>query len=125
MQTTQNIKLGGLGANVGGEDWEKAKRKKEAIQEYAKNLRMQNTQKPPVKRRETEDTREKTAREKALEFAKNVPKPKKKVENINGEDNNNNNNGNQDLRNIIEEDFDENGNTLVGNELMELNLKHE
>jgi len=40
MQTTQNIKLGGLGANVGGEDWEKAKRKKEAIQEYAKNLRL-------------------------------------------------------------------------------------
>jgi hypothetical protein len=34
--TTQSLKLGGLGANIGSDDWEKAKRKKEAIQEYAK-----------------------------------------------------------------------------------------
>jgi hypothetical protein len=34
------LKLGGLGANIGNDDWEKAKRKKEAIQEYAKTLRM-------------------------------------------------------------------------------------
>jgi hypothetical protein len=31
--------MGGLGANIGGEDWEKAKKKMEAAQEYAKSLR--------------------------------------------------------------------------------------
>ena len=30
-----------------------------------------------------------------------------------------------DLRNIVEEDFDEYGNTLVGNELLELNQRHD
>jgi Jhy protein len=72
--------LGGLGANIGSDDWEKAKRKKEAIQEYAKQLRMVNTAKPPTQKRREEETREKTAREKALEFAKNVPKPRRRVE---------------------------------------------
>jgi hypothetical protein len=37
----QSIKLGGLGANLGGDEWEKAKRKQEAIQEYARNIKMQ------------------------------------------------------------------------------------
>ncbi len=40
QQTTQNLKLGGLGANIGNEDWEKAKRKKELIKEYAQNVKM-------------------------------------------------------------------------------------
>lgn len=31
--------MGGLGANIGGEDWERAKKKVEAAQEYAKSLR--------------------------------------------------------------------------------------
>jgi len=32
---TQNTKLGGLGANIGGENWEKAQQKKQAAREYA------------------------------------------------------------------------------------------
>ena len=31
ISTQQSLKLGGLGANIGGDDWEKAKKKKEAI----------------------------------------------------------------------------------------------
>jgi len=31
--------MGGLGANIGSEDWEKARRKLEAAQDYAKSLR--------------------------------------------------------------------------------------
>ena len=81
QQTTQNLKLGGLGANIGSDDWEKAKKKKELISEYAKNIKLQNTQKPPSRKRENDDkVKEKTSREKALEFAKNVPKPKKRLD---------------------------------------------
>ena len=29
QSTTQTIKLGGLGANIGNEEWEKARKKKE------------------------------------------------------------------------------------------------
>ena len=31
--------MGGLGANIGSEEWEKAKKKLDAAQEYAKSLR--------------------------------------------------------------------------------------
>ena len=31
--------MGGLGANIGSEEWEKAKKKFDAAQEYAKSLR--------------------------------------------------------------------------------------
>jgi hypothetical protein len=33
------LKLGGLGANIGSEEWERARKKLEAAQEYAKSLR--------------------------------------------------------------------------------------
>lgn len=46
QSTVQSLNKGGLGANVGGEDWEKAKRKQEQAIEYAKNLRLQNLSKP-------------------------------------------------------------------------------
>jgi uncharacterized iron-regulated protein len=39
QSTVQSLKLGGLGANIGSEEWEKAKRKAAAAQEYAKSLR--------------------------------------------------------------------------------------
>jgi len=35
--------MGGLGANIGSEEWEKAKRKLDAAQEYAKSLRAGQT----------------------------------------------------------------------------------
>lgn len=66
-------KMGGLGANIGGEEWEKAQKKLEQAQTYAENVRQ--TIKPVTKPR-TVAPRELTAREKAIEFAKNVPKPK-------------------------------------------------
>ena len=37
---TQNTKLGGLGANIGGEEWEKAQSKKQAAREYAEQVRL-------------------------------------------------------------------------------------
>jgi hypothetical protein len=42
--------LGGLGANIGGEEWEKAKKKKEAAQEYERRIKSQNMAKPPTKK---------------------------------------------------------------------------
>ena len=79
VSTQQNLRLGGLGPNVGNDEWEKAKKKKDQIQEYAKNLKIMNQVKPqPVQKKKDEKPKEKTAREKALEFSKNVPKPKVK-----------------------------------------------
>ena len=40
-----NLKLGGLGANIGTEEWEKAKKKQEVFNEYGKQIRMQNLSK--------------------------------------------------------------------------------
>lgn len=39
QSTVQSLKMGGLGANIGTEEWERAKKKVEAAQEYAKSLR--------------------------------------------------------------------------------------
>ena len=41
-ETLQNTKMGGLGANIGGEKWEAAKRKKELEIQYANNLKLIN-----------------------------------------------------------------------------------
>ena len=38
----QNTKMGGLGANIGGEEWEIARRKKEIQAQYANNLKQMN-----------------------------------------------------------------------------------
>jgi hypothetical protein len=35
--------MGGLGANIGTEEWERAKKKVEAAQDYAKSLRVGQT----------------------------------------------------------------------------------
>jgi hypothetical protein len=74
-----NLKLGGLGANIGTEEWEKAKKKQEVFNEYGKQIRMQNLSKQMnVKRKDDQPQREMSKREKALEFAARVPKPKVK-----------------------------------------------
>ena len=90
QQQAHSKKLGGLGPNIGGEDWEKARSKQKAIQEFAQNIKQFNQfnnmtkdkrqqssdAKPPVQK-----PKDKTAREKGMEFAKNnVPKPKTKVQ---------------------------------------------
>ena len=40
--TIQSQKMGGLGANIGGDKWEAAKRKKALEMQYANNLKMIN-----------------------------------------------------------------------------------
>jgi len=42
QNSLQNTKLGGLGANIGGEKWEVAKKKKIIEQQYAENLKIMN-----------------------------------------------------------------------------------
>ena len=39
MLNNQNLRLGGLGPNIGSNDWEKAKKKKEQQLEYARQLK--------------------------------------------------------------------------------------
>lgn len=69
--------MGGLGANIGSDDWEKAQRKKESALIYAEQVRA--TVRPQLpKQPKAPQPRELTAREKAIEFAKQVPKPRAK-----------------------------------------------
>lgn len=73
--------MGGLGANIGSNEWEMAKRKKEIQMQYANNLKHINSaqqagSKPSTKTSRFGGEKDKTARERALEFSKNVPKPK-------------------------------------------------
>ena len=70
------MRMGGLGANIGSDEWEKARKKQEFYAEFGKQIRMQNLQKPLAKKKETEDKKEMSRREKALEFARQLPKPK-------------------------------------------------
>ena len=63
---TQNTKLGGLGANIGGEEWEKAQSKKQAAREYAEQVRLQTQANPLPKKQKAAPVRELTAREKAI-----------------------------------------------------------
>lgn len=42
QQTQQNMKRGGLGANIGNEEWQKAKSKQQTMQDFAKNVKMNN-----------------------------------------------------------------------------------
>lgn len=75
---TKTTKLGGLGANLGSEAHNKAMQKKEAQKQFAENVRMQVLSQPQNNnnRIPKQVAKEKTSRDKALEFAKNVPKPK-------------------------------------------------
>ena len=85
QSTVQSLKLGGLGANIGTEEWEKAKRKAAAAQEYAKSLRQgqvlygAGTSGNSQQFKRNLHQKEKTARDRAIEFAKSIPKPKVKV----------------------------------------------
>lgn len=115
--------MGGLGANIGGENWEKAKKKTDLIKEYSQNVRLH--QKPPMKRKATvEEVKEKTAREKAAEFAKNVPKPKVKSS-VTKENLANQKQYESDLDGVMEDIYGENSGTMGASELAELNKKHD
>lgn len=130
--------MGGLGANIGGEEWEKARKKLEAAQEYAKSLRSGQTLPGAMAsgnsssfKRKDNTQKEKTARDKALEFAKNIPKPKlAKAASSDGQSVSGYSQGyqqqNQHDHGVIEEEpFDEYGNTLKGSEMNDLNARHD
>ncbi|TNV83972.1 hypothetical protein FGO68_gene1885 [Halteria grandinella] len=74
QQAVQSMRMGGLGANIGSEEWEKARKKQEFYAEFGKQIRLQNMQKPLQKKTNVE--KEVSRRERALEFARQVPKPK-------------------------------------------------
>lgn len=121
--------MGGLGANIGGEDWEKARKKLEAAQDYAKSLRSGQTLSSAMasgssfKRKDPKE-KERTARDRALDFAKNIPKPKvgKSTDSVGGH-------SQQHYDHhpgvIEEEPFDEYGNTLKGSEMNDINARHD
>ena len=71
--------LGGLGPNVGSEDWMKAKQRSEIASQYSRNIKVYNKQSIRTNSRGNgggaPKAREPTARERALEFAKNIKKP--------------------------------------------------
>lgn len=70
--------MGGLGANIGGDRWEAAKKKKEIAAQYANNLKVMNAISNKAKQPKIPE-KEVTARDRATEFAKNnVPKPVQK-----------------------------------------------
>lgn len=78
MQSTHNsYKFGGLGANIGSEDWERAKRKREMQRQFAQSVKEQNMTKM-IRRERQEQPKEISSREKAKMFAKNIPRPKPK-----------------------------------------------
>lgn len=75
--------LGGLGpASVGTDDWMKRKEMQERRKDYAKQIMANNSNRlpPSNKRRPERQTEDKlSARQRAIEFAKNIPKPQLKV----------------------------------------------
>jgi hypothetical protein len=75
--------LGGLGpSSVGTDDWVKRKEMQERRKEYAKQIVANNSNRlpPSNKRRPERQVEEKlSARQRAIEFAKNIPKPTLKV----------------------------------------------
>ncbi|CAD8201320.1 unnamed protein product [Paramecium pentaurelia] len=83
MKKTANAKLGGLGPNISGEEWAKEKEKQLKRQEFAEQVRQFNsTNIITIKNKEIKQP-EINARQKAIEFARNIPKPvvKKKDDN--------------------------------------------
>ena len=98
-------------------------------------------QRPPPKKTKENNFKEKSSRDKAIEFAKNIPRPRQRqfgndgneildydpLENQDSVSNSglyNKQRINEDLVNIEEEPYDEYGNTIKENELLELNNKH-
>ena len=78
LSRTHGNKLGGLGANFDG-DWEDKIKKNEKTKEFSKMIRGINSEKiskQVVKSKEP--IKEVTTRDKAIAFAKQVPKPKQK-----------------------------------------------
>lgn len=82
MKKTANAKLGGLGPNLSGEEWNKEKEKMLKRQEFAEQVRQFNsaniiTTKVREQKHFEANSRyfDNLHRTKAMEFAKNIPKP--------------------------------------------------
>lgn len=86
MKNRIPTKLGGLGANINTEEWQKRKEKMEKMAAFSQEVKHYNSQKNLITtstKKYKDETREKSKREIANEFAKNIPKPKiKSVEDI-------------------------------------------
>jgi len=82
MKGNGPVKLGGLGANTNTDEWYKEKGKRDKMLEFSQNVKLFNMQRLPntetsfKPRKEKE--KERSRREIALEFAKNIPKPKQR-----------------------------------------------
>lgn len=70
-------RLGGLGANVGTEEWQQRNNKLQAMKYFAGKVKVENRARSMNQpKQKKEQVKELSKREKALLFAKNVPKPK-------------------------------------------------
>lgn len=112
-------RLGGLGADIGSEEWQRRHSKAQAMKEFASKLKTENRAKSlgPPKQRKIE--KEVSKRDRALQFAKNVPKPtqiRKKVSKGHSA---------QDAGSNGLEGLDEQPGEPVYDEFEELNKKHE
>ena len=73
------LRLGGLGANIGSDDWNRGKAKLDAAREFSKNIGKANKERLSHLKKAGEAPKEKSARERALEFARlRVHRPKMK-----------------------------------------------
>ncbi|CAD8099695.1 unnamed protein product [Paramecium primaurelia] len=75
MKKTANAKLGGLGPNLSGEEWAKDKEKVLKRQEFAEQVRQFNSTNIITTRIKEPKQSEPNARTKAMDFARNIPKP--------------------------------------------------
>ncbi|KAL4491434.1 hypothetical protein ABPG72_008090 [Tetrahymena utriculariae] len=87
---------GGLGANIGSDDWKQKKDLQDKKLEYSNQVKYFNQQQltnlPPSNQRKPmlkEEEKKISSRDKALEFSKNIPKPKAKADKQFTEESNN------------------------------------
>lgn len=71
---------GGLGPNIGSEEWRKRNERAEAMKQYAKKIDRVNKQREAVlpKPEKPQPVRSKAPTELAKEYSKQIPKPKPK-----------------------------------------------
>jgi len=114
------VRLGGLGPNTNTDEWQKTREKKDKMTEFSQNVKLFNSQRTtgfdnPRPRKEKE--KELSKREIALQFAKNVPKPRPKREVSQDDD--------EELPDLeVQKSKSDNPGKYGGNELDEFELRH-
>lgn len=77
IKTDKYYELGGLGpANIGTEDWKLRKQALEKRIDYSRQIQLANYNAPVMIRKGNEPETEISKREKAIQFAKRIPKPR-------------------------------------------------